>query len=249
MSISMLKASLQRVVRILGLEVGRAKNAVVESVVLKNVIKATGASIVLDVGANAGQFGDLVFRGGFNGTLVSFEAIPAVHAKLVAYAKKRSPLWVVAPCAALGSLQGQVEINIAGNSVSSSLLPMTTTHLEAEPQSRYVERQLINIARLDELARSLVPETGAILMKVDTQGYEMEVLKGASGLLPRTVALQLELSLVPLYDGAPTFVEMVSFAEARGYELFSIVPGFRDRRSGRLLQVDGFFVRKGLLRH
>jgi FkbM family methyltransferase len=249
MSVGTLKASLRRIVRSLGWEVGRAKHAIVESVVLKNVLEATGASIVLDVGANAGQFGDVVLRGGYDGILVSFEAIPAVHAKLAAYAKRRSPLGLVAPCAALGSSPGQVEINIAGNSVSSSLLPMTAAHLEAEPDSRYVGKQLIDVARLDELAPTLVPDTGAILIKVDTQGYEMEVLKGSTGLLSRTVALQLELSLVPMYDGAPTFVEMVSFAEARGYELFSIVPGFRDRRSGRLLQVDGFFVRKDTFNH
>jgi FkbM family methyltransferase len=249
MSVGTLKASLQRVVRSLGWEVGRAKNAVVESAVLKNVLHATGASIVLDVGANVGQFGDLVFQGGYGGVLVSFEAIPTVHAQLVEYAKRRNPLWVVAPCAALGSSRGQIEINVAGNSVSSSLLPMTDAHLEAEPLSRYVGKQLTDVVRLDELAPTLVPDTGAILIKVDTQGYEMEVLKGSTGLLSRTVALQLELSLVPMYHGAPTFVEMVSFAEASGYELFSIVPGFRDGRSGRLLQVDGFFVRKNTLCH
>jgi hypothetical protein len=71
----------------------------------------------------------------------------------------------------------------------------------------------------------------------------MEVLKGASGLLARTVALQLELSLVRLYDGAPTFTEMIAFAEVNGFELFGLIPGFREKGTGRLLQVDGFFVR------
>jgi FkbM family methyltransferase len=151
MSLNAIKALLQRVLRRLGLEVRLVNNANLESVVLRNVIRATGATVILDVGANIGQFGDLVFRVGFSGTLVSFEAIPAVHSKLADHARRHGASWVVAPCAALGSSRGQIEINIAANSVSSSLLPMTRTHLEAEPQSKYVQKQVVDIVRLDEI--------------------------------------------------------------------------------------------------
>ena len=244
MSIESVKSLVRRLSRAAGLEVRRARNANIEPLVLKSVLNATGATIILDVGANLGQFGDTVFRGGFKGPLVSFEAIPVVHSKLVRHAKRQGGSWVVAPCAALGSSRGQIEINIAGNSVSSSILPMTQTHQDAAPQSKYLNKQLVDMRTLDELAPILIPPTGAILLKVDTQGYEMEVLKGATSILRRTVALQLELSLTPLYEGAPTLLEMVSFVKDQGYELFSIIPGFRDRQSGRLLQVDGYFVRK-----
>jgi FkbM family methyltransferase len=242
-SLEPIRPLIQTVLHAVGLEVRRAKNANLEPYVLKNILNATGASIVLDVGANIGQYGDALLREGFNGTLVSFEAIPDVHGQLLEHAKRRSRSWLVAPCAALGSSNGQIEINIAGNSVSSSILPMTSTHLDAAPQSRYVQKQIVNIARLDEIAEPLIPANGTMLIKVDTQGYEMEVLKGATGLLERTVALQLELSLVPLYDGAPTIAEVISFAAAKGFELYNLIPGFKDKRSGRLLQADGFFVR------
>ena len=81
------------------------------------------------------------------------------------------------------------------------------------------------------------------MLKIDTQGYELHVLKGASGLLHRVVAMQLELSLVPLYEGAPTFSEMLSYMQSIGFEIFNIVPVFKDNRTGRVLQVDGYFVR------
>ena len=243
MSIESAKSLVQRFLRAAGLEVRRTRNANIEPTVLKSVLNATRATIILDVGANLGQFGDIVFGGGFRGTLVSFEAIPDVHGKLIRHAKRRGNAWVVAPCAALGSKRGRIEINIAGNSVSSSVLPMTRAHQEAEPTSRYLDKQLVDMMTLDDLAPTVIPSSGAIMLKVDTQGYEMEVLKGATSTLQRTVALQLELSLTPLYEGAPTLLEMVSFMRDRGYELFSIVPGFHDRQSGRLLQVDGYFVR------
>lgn len=244
MSIESIKSLVRRFSRAAGWEVRRARNANIEPLVLKSVLHTTGATIILDVGANLGQFGDLVFRGGFKGTLVSFEAIPDVHSKLVEHAKRQGDSWVVAPCAALGSKRGRIEINIAGNSVSSSVLPMTRTHQDAEPKSKYINKQLIDMMTLDEVAPTVIPPTGAILLKVDTQGYEMEVLKGATSILRRTVALQLELSLTPLYEGAPTLLEMVAFMKDQGYGLFSIIPGFRDRQSGRLLQADGYFVRE-----
>jgi FkbM family methyltransferase len=240
-----IKAKIHGALRQLGWEVRRVENANLEHQVVKNILGLTGVSVVLDVGANVGQFGDLVLDAGFKGLLVSFEAIPEVHRKLSAHAARHrgAASWIVAPCAALGSTCGQIEMNISANSVSSSLLPMRPAHLQAAPQSKYVEKQTLKMERLDKLAVGLIPLAGGLLIKIDTQGYELEVLRGATQLLPRTSAIQLELSLTPLYEGAPTLVEMLSFMESQGFELFGLVPGFRDLGSGRLLQVDGFFLR------
>ncbi len=243
MSTLEIRGFFQRLFRRLGWEVQRATNANSERQVLKKVLKLTGADVVLDVGANVGQFGDLLLDLPFEGTLISFEAIPQIHKQLAQHAHARSRSWLVAPCAALGSRSGEVEINISENSVSSSVLPMRMTHLVSAPDSRYIGSQTVNIERLDQLAAQYIRPAAKVLIKVDTQGYEMEVLKGADGLWPRAVALQLELSLVPLYDQAPTFLEMLEFTASKGFELFGFVPGFRDQQSGRLLQIDGFFVR------
>jgi len=206
----------------------------------------TRVAVVLDVGANVGQYGDLVFSTGFEGTLISFEAIEGVHRRLARHARQRSKSWIVAPCCAVGSQRGSGQINISENEVSSSLLPMHRKHVEAAPESRYVEKQTVGIERLDVLVRDLLPPSGDLLIKVDAQGYEMEVLKGAEELLPRTAAIQVELSLVPLYDGAPGFVELINFIESKSFKLFSLVPGFKDKENGQLLQMDGFFVRKNI---
>jgi len=239
-----IRGSIQRLLRRLGWQVQRLENANIEQQVLRNILRVTGANVVLDVGANTGQYGDLLFEAGFDGTLISFEAIPSVHEQLSEHARKdKRKLWLVAPCAALGSKRGRIELNIAANTASSSVLPMLDAHLDAAPESRYVDKQTVNIERLDELALEFIPLAGVLLVKVDTQGYELEVLKGATGLLQRVVAIQLELSLTPLYEGAPAFLDMIAFMASSGFDLFSIVPGFRDKRSGRLLQVDGFFVR------
>jgi FkbM family methyltransferase len=234
---------IKRALRRLGVVVRRLESSNEEYQVVKDALRAARADAVLDVGANIGQYGDLVLEAGFAGDLISFEAIPSVHERLVAHARARSRKWLVAPCAALGSKAGETVINIAGNSVSSSLLPMRSEHVAAAPESAYVRTEVVRVERLDELAAKLLRPDQRLMIKIDTQGYELEVLAGATGLLPQTMALQLELSLVPLYENAPAFVEVIQYLESRGFALFSIAPGFKDRRSGRLLQMDGIFLR------
>ena len=238
------KSTLQRFFRACGLEVRRLRSSNSEYQVLKDVLRASRADVVLDIGANLGQFAELVFEVGFRGTVISFEAQPQVHRELVKRAAARAPKWVVADCCALGSASGTIEMNISANSLSSSLLPMRREHADAAPASRYIAKQTVKLERLDAAAAGVVPPRASLLMKIDTQGYEREVLDGASGLLDRTVAVQLELSLVPLYEQAPSLVEMVTYLENRGFEMFGLVPVFRDQRDGRLLQVDGIFIRR-----
>ena len=242
-----MKEYIHRTLRRLGFAVRRLESSSDEYQVIKDTLRVSGADVVLDVGANVGQYGDLLLETGFAGDLISFEAIPEVHGRLVAHARARSRKWVVAPCAALGSKAGETVINIAGNSVSSSLLPMRSEHVAAAPESAYVRTEVVKVERLDELARKFTGPHRRVMIKIDTQGYELEVLAGATGLLPQAVALQLELSLVPLYEGAPTFIDAIHYMESRGFELFSVAPGFKDKQTGRLLQMDGMFLRRRVL--
>lgn len=243
MSMVLIKTMLKDLLRHAGMEVRKLKHVNSEETVIPQLLRAVKPVAILDVGANVGQFAGMARKLGYAGTIVSFEAIPDVHAALVE-ATRRDSRWVAAPCAALGASRGTIEINVSKNSVSSSVLPMGGAHLDAAPDSIYVGRQSVRMERLDELAATLIPAEGDLFLKVDTQGYEREVLKGSTALLQRLAAIQVELSLVPLYDGAPAFTEMATFIEGLGYEMFSMVPGFRNVQTGRLLQVDGFFVRR-----
>jgi FkbM family methyltransferase len=231
------------VLRALGLELRRLKYVNSEETVLPAILRAMRPAAVLDVGANAGQYATLLRKSGYRGRIISFEALPDGH-KALSAASARDAMWTVAPCAALGRRQGRVDINVAGNSASSSLLPMNAAHLAAAPGSAYVGRQSVELRRLDELVPQLLPAAGALYLKIDTQGYEREVLEGSTGLLRDVVALQVETSLLPLYEGAPSFIEIISYVQGLGYEIFSLVPGLRSVHEGRLLQMDAFFVRR-----
>jgi FkbM family methyltransferase len=202
-----------------------------------------GIDSIIDVGANNGGYGRLLRERGFTGSILSFEPLADAHAQLRA-AAARSKNWHVAPRMALGAEEGEVEINVAGNSTSSSVLPMEERHASAAPQSRYVGVQRVPLRRLDDVGHDVIRQGKSILLKIDTQGYEMPVLMGAGPVLDRVCGLQLELSLAPLYDGQVLYREMMDWLSGKGFELWNVMPGFVDQRSGRMLQMDGVFFRK-----
>lgn len=234
----------KRAFRALGLELQRLRSANTEEAILLGLLDTLAPEMILDVGANTGQYAHGLRALGYRGRILSFEALPSVHAVLERSARSDGS-WEVAPCAALGAEEASMTMNVAGNLASSSLLEMSVLHAEAAPESAYIASEMVPVRRLDD-ARfiSMMPKEGPIFLKIDTQGYERQVLKGATGILSRVTGLQLELSLVELYKGAPRIAEMISYAEALGFELFNMAPGFKDKKVGQLLQVDGFFIRR-----
>ena len=234
----------QNLFRRFGWDVRRVGYPSSEEVLLKQFLTVARPNVVFDVGPNVGQYGLSLRKCGFEGRIVSFEAIASVHARLSAVAA-RDHDWLVAPCCALGRTMGEANINVAGNSVSSSLLPMGDVHLQTSPYSAYVAREAVRVERLDDVAVPLLPKDGRLLLKVDTQGYEEEVLAGADLTLKSVSAMQLELSVVPLYQGAPDLRRILELCDNLGFQLHGLIPGFFEEKTGRLLQMDGLFLKNG----
>lgn len=199
-------------------------------------------SFVVDVGANTGQFGLELIEFGHAGPILSVEPQPDAHARLQQTARAW-PNWQVAPCLALGAEAGQIEFHVAANSVSSSALPVAHSSVEAEPASRQVSTRTVDVITLAELLRRHpLPASGGLL-KVDTQGYEWQVLDGApQGLAPFDTVL-LELSLQEIYLGQRLWRDLVDRMEAFGFGLWMLQPEFVDPRHGRTLQMNGLFFR------
>jgi FkbM family methyltransferase len=200
-----------------------------------------GIGVVLDVGANVGQYAERTRAAGYDGRIVSFEPLSDAHAAL-ARAAAADPRWEVRRLA-LGEQDGEAEINVAGNSYSSSLLAMEERHVASAPESRYVGSERVRTARLDGLWDEVVRPGERAWLKLDVQGFELQVLRGAGERLAELAAVQTELSLVPLYAGAAPWRTIVDLLEGAGFELAGLEPGFEDPASGRMLQADGVFVR------
>jgi FkbM family methyltransferase len=238
-----IKRSAQQLARGFGLDVRRHDLLASEHTRLALLLAANEVDLVLDIGANTGQWARELRRAGYAGDMISFEPLPQAHAQLKQNAIG-DPNWVVAKRVALGERIAEVEINVAGNSLSSSLLPMLPMHVAGAPHSAYVSSEKTPMVTLDSLIGSVIPSSRKrIFCKLDVQGYEAKVLAGAARLLEQTIGIQMEISLAPLYKGQPLFKEMLESMGRSGFEIFGFIPGFVDPASGRMLQIDGVFFK------
>jgi len=203
---------------------------------------AFGIDLVFDVGANTGQFAREIRDGGFKGRIVSFEPLSVAYKALTA-AAAGDPMWSVHKRCALGDREGSVKLNVAGNSVSSSILEMAAAHAAAAPDSVYVGHEQTALLTLDSIAQKYLGGSHRPFLKMDTQGFEWQVLTGAEQTLPSIRGVLCELSLVLLYEGQPLWRDMVDRLAAAGFTLWAFQPGFMDRR-GRNLQCDAIFFRE-----
>jgi len=198
--------------------------------------------LVLDVGANAGQFGhELRQEVGYRGKIISFEPYMSAYHQLAQCAGFDGN-WIAVHCA-LGAAPGYAELNVAGNSQSSSLLDMMPAHLQSAPESKYITTQQVEIQTLDNYLPEHQLERN-IYLKEDTQGFEKPVLDGAERSLEHVRVLQVEMSLTPMYRNEMPFHEMCRHLEGKGFRLVGIEPVFADPQTGHLLQADGTFVRE-----
>ena len=200
-----------------------------------------GIDLVLDVGASTGGYAAELRTTGYRNRIVSFEpsskAFPTLKQRASA-----DPQWSAVPLA-LGDESGQHTLHLSRNCESSSFLPIRPRHTAAYPDAAYVGSEIVTIRRLDEIYATYSTMDARTFLKLDVQGYEKRVLLGAEASLPHITGVQVELSLVPLYESEPSFLDLITYLQAHGLTLMSLQPVINDPVTGQLLQVDGLFFR------
>jgi FkbM family methyltransferase len=200
---------------------------------------------ILDVGANAGQYGRRVRSFGYRGRIVSFEPLREPSARL-RQAAADAPPW---DCfqVALGAQQERRAIHVSTGSDFSSFLEGQRFLEQLDPASSSTRREVVDVETLDAVLPRLQLDGRPVWLKCDTQGFELEVLRGARESLPRFIGVQLELSLRPLYIGQPGFQEVAAHMADQGFVLSGLIPGFADPRTLELFEIDGLFVNRALV--
>ncbi len=192
-------------------------------------------STILDVGANKGQFAYFARCQWPDAKLYCFEPLPQPRAQLKALLKDHA---MVLPYA-LGNARGHAKIHVASRADSSSLLPLGREQKHIYDME---ERgtQDVEVVRLDDVLadKTLRPA----LLKIDVQGFELEVLNGGQNTLSQCSAVYVEASFIQLYDGQPLADEVERMLADNGFTLTGHHNTSYDR-SGRRIQADMLFTR------
>lgn len=209
---------------------------------LFDVVKPT---LVLDVGANLGQFRSWA-RGeiGYRGRGISFEPLPsaAEHLRLQI---QDDPSWQLRQVA-IGDVPGNAVLNICGDHKGdlSSLLEPSRAHTRVLAGMNQV-RGRVEVP-VEVLAEHLEGITDQVFLKIDTQGSDLAVLRGAGAALTKVAAIQTELSFTPLYAGQPRATEVIDFLEAAGFVMAGMYRVNLAAFPRRMLEGEGYFIRNDL---
>ena len=238
----MLKKVVKDLTNKLGWQIRRYDSNTSEIVRMYRLLTYHKIDLVFDIGANIGQYALFLRKAGYRGAIVSFEPLSIAYSQLKK-SSSQDDLWEVAPRIAIGNEDSEITINLAANTASSSVLNMLDSHLDVAPNSAYVGSETVKVNKLDTIAPKYIENNSSIFLKIDTQGFEKQVIEGAEQILSQVKGIQVELSLIPLYHDQILFKEMIELLNRLGYDLYAIVPGFSDRVTGRLLQMDGIFFK------
>jgi len=225
------------------LTVARPHRHVILDAHIKAVLAKQEIDLIIDVGANVGQFGSLIRDAGYQGRIVSIEPVRSSLEALNARVADDDD-WTVMPIA-LGRARTQLAMNVPRNTVLASFLAPSEYGRERFPEGETETTELVEVHRLDEIFDTIAaplthPRT---YLKLDTQGWDLEVLAGASGCLENVVALQTEISMVPIYDEMPDYLNALTQLDQLGFGVTGFFPVTRDA-SLRVIEFDCVLVRK-----
>jgi FkbM family methyltransferase len=210
-------------------------------------LRALQVNCVLDVGANIGQFGDLLRKAGYRGRIVSYEPLPQFAEEL----EKKSaddPDWMVRRCA-LGDEDTETEINVTRGTLSS-LRDSSEFGRSWSAKLGQVHKETISLRRLDGLLDDAVAGLDAprVFLKLDTQGFDLQAFRGAGERIGEILGLQSEVACVPIYDGMPRLPEQIVEYEQAGFEIVGMFPVSRHRKTLRVIEFDVVMVRANQVR-
>lgn len=191
---------------------------------LRNIIAHYEIDCILDVGANVGQYGKMLRLLGFSGQIVSFEPVRDVYEQLE-QAARDDDKWHVYPLA-LGATSERKRINVYGDTVFSSFRDASAYSKEVWSALSDSHAEDVTVVRLDDIFSDIRQKTGGrkFLLKLDTQGFDLEAFQGATESLAHILAMQSELSLIPVYDHVPPPYDTLNVFHAAGYAISGMYP-------------------------
>lgn len=206
---------------------------------LRDVLTLRGVDCVFDVGANAGQFAAMLRGFGYTGLIISFEPNPAL-ATVLGQRSTSDSRWRVMPYAP-GEHDGTLTLHVPQDTKLASALPVSSfgrVAFGAVPFSA-MRDETVAVRRLDTLFVDLQQQHGfrRPFPKMDTQGYDLQVLRGAEGCCSSMTGLLTEMSLEPLYDDMPDLAQSLMQVRKAGFDVTGLYPVAHDKR-GALIEID-----------
>ncbi len=208
---------------------------------LAALLRRLQVDCVLDVGAFTGTYGRMLRDLGYRGRIVSFEPA-SENFELLAREVEGDSAWE-ARRVAVGSAAGTLELRLTGSPGSNSLL-VPNAYALGEMHRIFKERgsETVEVITVDDVFDEATRGAGSVFLKIDTQGFDLEVIRGAAATLERLAAVQVELALQRTYEGQPGYLDFLAELDERGFAPALLFPTFPDS-TGRIVECDCILIR------
>lgn len=223
-----------------GIDIKLHRNSATFELNLMSLIIKNKIDLIIDVGANTGQFGELLKKIGYSNKLYSFEPNPYAF-KILSEKASSVANWSCHPIA-LGEKTEEMELNLHESSVFSSFQDINETGLKLWPSLKNSKRISVNVVRADQFFKKEDLKNSNILLKMDTQGFDNKVFVGANDIMQNVHVLLSELSFKPIYENMMIWSDSIKLYESEGFYLSGLYPVSRTD-GWRLIEADGLFCR------
>lgn len=240
----MYKKIIKNIFKKFGLEIKKYNPQDDFNFLITRCIKKFQIDCFWDVGANIGQTGESIRKHGYTGNILSFEPQEEAYKKLLKNSFN-DPKWKIYEKCGLGQ-NGFKKINISKNSVSSSFLEMENLHIDKNPESKFIKKEEVKIISLNEVFNKEKNSFKKNFLKIDTQGYEKEVLDSGENILDNFIGISCEISVQPLYKNEARFLDIINCLNTKGFEIYSIHNSYYEIDFGQTFSVDIVFIKKEL---
>jgi FkbM family methyltransferase len=240
----MYKKIIKNIFKKFGLEIKKYNPQDDFNFLITRCIKKFQIDCFWDVGANIGQTGESIRKHGYTGNILSFEPQEEAYKKLLKNSFN-DPKWKIYEKCGLGQ-NGLKKINISKNSVSSSFLEMENLHIDKNPESKFIKKEEVKIISLSDVFNKEKNSFKKNFLKIDTQGYEKEVLDSGENILDNFIGISCEISVQPLYKNEAKFLDIIKYLSTKGFEIYSVHNSYYEIDYGQTFSVDIVFIKKNL---
>jgi len=235
----------EKIAKLFGCDIFRIKRShVTVERHLRTLFDVLDIDVVIDVGANQGQYGSMLRRAGYQGYIVSFEPVSATFQQLCVRSEQDEK-WRSYPYA-LGAKNESKLINVTRFSdLASFHKPNQFAEKIFSDHVEVSNTETVQIRTLDEVFDEVmkgIPDAN-IFLKMDTQGHDLEVLAGAVKSVKRILGMQSEVAVIQTYEGIPDYIESLTEFRKQGFEVTGFYPVSRDGDSQVVIEFDCVMVK------
>lgn len=199
--------------------------------------------LIIDIGASTGQYAKMLRRFGYEKYIFSIEPVSKSF-KILNKNCSSDKKWSSKQCIISQQNKKKIKINVSKDFDNSSILNSTELHLKNHKGAEFFYTEEVDSKSLDQLLNDDINVQKNMMLKIDTQGTESDILESGDTSLGKFKLIQVELSIQKLYTNQKLWTDVVQYMKEKEFDVWSIIPGYKQKDKGQLYQLDAIFYKK-----